>query len=83
MASQTPDQDRHGLPAAPIDRLTAPFERFMHVSASGGIVLLVCTVFALAAANSPWSEAYLGIWLGPDPISTRLRDALLQSAAGR
>lgn len=50
------------FPAAPIDRLVAPFERFLHVSAASGAALLVASGAALLLANSPWSEGFLGIW---------------------
>jgi NhaA family Na+:H+ antiporter len=50
------------LPAEPIHRITAPLERFMHVEASSGIVLLAATVVALVLANSPLSAVFLGIW---------------------
>ncbi len=50
------------LPREPIDRLIEPFERFLHVEAAGGLVLLVCTVVALVLANSPLSDAYLHLW---------------------
>ena len=50
------------LPLQPIRRLTAPLERFMHVEAASGIVLLVATIVALALANSPYSSAFLGLW---------------------
>ena len=50
------------LPDEPIDRLIEPIERFLHVEAAGGIVLLACTVAALVLANSPLSEAYLHLW---------------------
>ena len=46
----------------PIDRLLAPVERFLHVQAASGIVLLLATVAALALANSPWAEGFLGLW---------------------
>jgi NhaA family Na+:H+ antiporter len=36
--------------------------RFLHVAAAGGFVLLLATAVALALANSPWSEQYLGLW---------------------
>jgi NhaA family Na+:H+ antiporter len=49
-------------PQTPIDRLIEPIERFMHVEAAGGIVLLVCTVVALAIANSPFADAYHHFW---------------------
>jgi len=50
------------LPEEPIDRVIGPIERFMHVEAAGGIVLLVCTVIALVLANSPLADAYLHFW---------------------
>jgi len=50
------------LPVEPIDRLTGPFEHFVHVQAAGGVVLLVATIVALGLANSSFSAAYLGIW---------------------
>src|SRR5262249_42798364 len=50
------------LPDEPIDRLIEPIERFLHVEAAGGIVLLACTVAALVLANSPLSEAYRHLW---------------------
>ena len=35
-----------------------PVERFLHVEASSGILLLVAAVVALAWANSPWASSY-------------------------
>ncbi|MBI3784633.1 MAG: Na+/H+ antiporter NhaA [Deltaproteobacteria bacterium] len=49
-------------PSRPIDRLIAPLERFLHVEAAGGIVLLACTIVALAIANSPCADAYHHFW---------------------
>ena len=46
----------------PIDRLTSPFRRFAQVEASGGVLLLICTIAALAWANSPWADSYHAIW---------------------
>ena len=43
-------------PAA--DRLMSPLRRFSRISASGGIVLLVCAVVAMVLANSPASGLY-------------------------
>ncbi|WP_300012284.1 Na+/H+ antiporter NhaA [Pseudonocardia sp.] len=45
-------------------RITAPvneFARYLRTETVGGIVLLVATAIALLWANSPWSEAYLGM----------------------
>jgi NhaA family Na+:H+ antiporter len=53
------------LPKAPVDRLVEPFERFFHVAAASGIVLLACSAVALALANSPRAEAYAAFWKTP------------------
>jgi Na+:H+ antiporter, NhaA family len=47
---------------APIDRLIGPFQRFLHVEAAGGIVLLACTAVALGMANSPAAAGFLAFW---------------------
>lgn len=44
--------------ALPITRLLQPFTRFLGLSSAGGILVLICTVIALAIANSPWHHAY-------------------------
>lgn len=53
----------------PITRLArrarAPVERFLHIEAASGIVLLVVAAIALIWANSPWSDAYLHLWHTP------------------
>jgi NhaA family Na+:H+ antiporter len=45
-----------------IDQLMRPFQNFLEKEASGGILLLVCTVFALVWANSPFAESYSHLW---------------------
>jgi len=50
------------LPERPIQRLQRPLQAFMHVESAGGVVLLICTAVALIAANSPYAEAYQGLW---------------------
>ncbi len=52
----------HRLPEVPVNRLMRPFVRFLHVESASGIVLLICTVVALAIANSPWGNAYADFW---------------------
>ncbi|MDH3754046.1 MAG: Na+/H+ antiporter NhaA [Acidimicrobiia bacterium] len=42
--------------------LGRPINRFFHVEAAGGIVLLVATAIALIWANSPWSDSYHELW---------------------
>src|SRR5688572_12713691 len=49
-------------PAPLIEHLLRPFQRFAATESSGGIVLLFCTVLALAWANSPWAEGYHRLW---------------------
>ena len=49
-------------PAPLIEHLLRPFQRFAATESSGGIVLLLCTVLALAWANSPWAESYHRLW---------------------
>jgi NhaA family Na+:H+ antiporter len=39
-----------------------PVTRFLHVEASGGVLLLVATVAALVWANSPWQAGYRDLW---------------------
>ncbi|WP_437192927.1 Na+/H+ antiporter NhaA [Planctomicrobium sp. SH527] len=50
------------LPTTRVDRLTAPFRRFLAIQSSSGFLLMGCTILALVLANSPWSEAYESLW---------------------
>ena len=50
------------VPKQPIDYVVAPVVRFMHIEAASGVVLLVCTIVAIALANSPFAESFLGFW---------------------
>ena len=48
--------DRRPLEAVtPMERLVRPFQEFANLEASGGILLIGCTVAALIWANSPWA----------------------------
>jgi len=46
----------------PIERLVRPFQEFAKLEASGGILLIGCTIIALTWANSPWAESYHHLW---------------------
>jgi NhaA family Na+:H+ antiporter len=46
----------------PIERILRPFQEFTRLEASGGILLLLCTMVALVWANSPWSDSYFNLW---------------------
>lgn len=50
------------LPVPPVERWLAPVARFLHVEAASGVVLLACTVIALALANSPLGEWFAALW---------------------
>jgi NhaA family Na+:H+ antiporter len=50
------------LPREPVDRLLGPIQRFLHIEAASGILLLVATILALVAANSPWAGGFLAFW---------------------
>jgi Na+:H+ antiporter, NhaA family len=39
-----------------------PINRFLHVEASGGVLLVAAAVVALVWANSPWSGSYESLW---------------------
>ena len=43
-------------------RVGKPVRRFLHVEASGGVVLLLAAIAALIWANSPWSDSYYNFW---------------------
>ena len=62
MSEPNASEQRGALPEKPIDRVLEPLARFLHVEAAGGILLLLCTALALALANSPYAEPYLGFW---------------------
>ncbi|HET7300661.1 MAG TPA: Na+/H+ antiporter NhaA [Oleiagrimonas sp.] len=47
------------------ERVLATLERFLHIEATSGIVLLVAAAVALIWANSPWVEDYQSLWHSP------------------
>lgn len=49
-------------PEPPISKIVQPFQEFFKAEASGGILLLICTVIALLWANSPFSDSYFHLW---------------------
>src|SRR6266478_3738760 len=46
----------------PIQRLVRPFQEFADLEASGGLLLIGCTVAALMWANSPFAGSYFHFW---------------------
>jgi NhaA family Na+:H+ antiporter len=53
------------LPVPRIWRFTRPLARFLQIESASGVVLVVCTALALAAANSPAAAAYHAFWHTP------------------
>jgi NhaA family Na+:H+ antiporter len=71
-----------------IDRLMSPFQRFAADEASGGILLLACTIAALIWVNSTFEHSYGGVWdshltigfrhfLLDEPLHFWINDALM------
>jgi NhaA family Na+:H+ antiporter len=60
----SPDDDHYDSTARtePIERVFAPFQRFLKAQTTSGILLLGVTVLALVWANSPWAESYDALW---------------------
>lgn len=57
----------HHLPPAQAlaERAFNSLERFLHIEAASGIVLLVAAALALIWANSPFAESYHDLWEAP------------------
>lgn len=53
---------RRRMRKEPIDRILLPFQDFARQEAAGGILLMACTVLALAWANSPLGGTYAQVW---------------------
>ncbi|PWV51691.1 Na+/H+ antiporter NhaA [Chitinophaga sp. S165] len=47
---------------SPIDQILRPVSKFIHQEFTGGIVLFVSVVIAIAWANSPWQQSYHHLW---------------------
>ena len=46
----------------PVERLFSPLARFTRIQAASGVVLFAAALGAMAWANSPWADAYHGLW---------------------
>jgi NhaA family Na+:H+ antiporter len=57
------------LPVTPVDRWLAPLNRFLHVEAASGVVLLACTAVTLVVANSPVGAWFASVWKAPVSLS--------------
>jgi len=50
------------LPKEKVDKFAGPLQKFLHIEAASGVILLVFTIIALVLANSQWSAQYLAFW---------------------
>lgn len=62
MAGHSSESIGPQLPAEPIHRILKPIRKFLHIEASSGIVLLLCSIIALVIANSSMGEEYAAFW---------------------
>ena len=53
---------RDPIPVVPIEGLTRPFVRFLHVESASGVVLIACTVVSITLANSRWADPFRTFW---------------------
>jgi NhaA family Na+:H+ antiporter len=61
-------------------KLTRLFNEFFNSEKAGGIILILCTIFSLALANSPVSESYIHFWhyeLGGKSVEYWINDGLM------
>jgi NhaA family Na+:H+ antiporter len=68
MAEATPPASTATRPSR-LDWVVRPFQDFAQRGVLGGVLLLACTVVALAWANSPWGEGYFHLWETPLTVS--------------
>lgn len=73
MSHSMTGRDRTPIPF--IEQALAPFVRFSRVEASGGLVLIACTVAALVWANSPYAASYHALW--ETPVTVGFGDMVL------
>lgn len=66
-------------PGKVIETIVTPFQKFIRMEASSGLVLLIAAGIALVWANTPWAEYYFQLWdtkvtvsIGQTEISKRL-----------
>ena len=50
------------IPVPQVTRWLVPVKRFLHIQATSGVVLMLCTLIALLIANSSWDQAFEKFW---------------------
>ncbi|MDF7680936.1 Na+/H+ antiporter NhaA [Enterobacteriaceae bacterium ESL0689] len=66
----TMNQPALSRPQVPAERIFSTVERFMHIEAVSGIVLLIAAASAMIWANSPFAATYHALW--HLPVSFRI-----------
>jgi NhaA family Na+:H+ antiporter len=56
-------------PAPSLAVIVRPLERFLHIEAASGIVLLAAALVALVWTNSPWGDGFEAFWRAPTTLS--------------
>ncbi|MHA2495543.1 MAG: Na+/H+ antiporter NhaA, partial [Candidatus Hodarchaeales archaeon] len=46
----------------PIRKIIKPFQEFIELESSSGIVIIACVIIALLWINSPFQDSYLDLW---------------------
>jgi len=62
MAHKPPHKSTDKIPVPQVARWLVPVKRFLHIEATSGVVLMLCTLIALLIANSPWDGAFEKFW---------------------
>ncbi|MFM8261626.1 MAG: Na+/H+ antiporter NhaA [Pirellula sp.] len=62
MAHKPPRESTDKIPVPKVAQWLVPVKRFLHIEATSGVVLMLCTLIALVIANSPWDEAFEKFW---------------------
>lgn len=62
MAYKPPHKSTDKIPVPQVARWLVPVKRFLHIEATSGVVLMLCTLIALLIANSPWDGAFEKFW---------------------
>jgi len=62
MAHQPHRESTDKIPVPRVAQSHDPVKRFMHIEATSGVVLMLCTLIALIIANSSWSHAFEKFW---------------------
>lgn len=54
--------EKNNYSPPPIEKILKPFQEFLNLEASGGILLLASTIAAMLWANLPFSDSYFHLW---------------------